>query len=457
MSDPYFPSLKDIMTAEHTLNDILVPTPLMKNRNLSDKYEANIFLKREDLQMVRSYKIRGAYNKIKSLTPEEMEKGVVCASAGNHAQGVAFSCSKLGIQGKIYMPVTTPRQKINQVKMFGGKSIEVVLTGDTFDQANTAAIEACKKNDMVFIPPFNDPRIIEGQATVGLEIIQEARMKLDYIFVPIGGGGLASGIGSFYKQMSPKTKIIGVEPAGAAGMKKSFECGEVTELNEVDKFVDGAAVQRVGELTYAICKKVLDDIVVVPEGKICTTILDLYNFDAIVVEPAGALSMSALDFYKNEIKGKNVVCVVSGSNNDITRMEDIKERSLLYEGLKRRPFSAKSRRTPEFCQQRPGPPRRHHLFRIQEEDKPRKRSCPHRHRDPASRRFPGPAGPHEIRRYPLRISQRQSEPIRIPDRIICRRVRGPKSLFETDLIGEFFPNPISIHEKPVSFPCFKKK
>lgn len=157
---------------------------------------------------------------------------------------------------------------------------------------------------MVFIPPFNDPRIIEGQATVGLEIIQEARMKLDYIFVPIGGGGLASGIGSFYKQMSPKTKIIGVEPAGAAGMKKSFECGEVTELNEVDKFVDGAAVQRVGELTYAICKKVLDDIVVVPEGKICTTILDLYNFDAIVVEPAGALSMSALDFYKNEIKGK---------------------------------------------------------------------------------------------------------------------------------------------------------
>ncbi len=305
MSDPYFPSLKDIMTAEHTLNDILVPTPLMKNRNLSDKYEANIFLKREDLQMVRSYKIRGAYNKIKSLTPEEMEKGVVCASAGNHAQGVAFSCSKLGIQGKIYMPVTTPRQKINQVKMFGGKSIEVVLTGDTFDQANTAAIEACKKNDMVFIPPFNDPRIIEGPATGGLEIIQ-----------------------------SPKTKIIGVEPAGAAGMKKSFECGEVTELNEVDKFVDGAAVQRVGELTYAICKKVLDDIVVVPEGKICTTILNLYNFDAIVVEPAGALSMSALDFYKNEIKGKNVVCVVSGSNNDITRMEDIKERSLLYEGLK---------------------------------------------------------------------------------------------------------------------------
>lgn len=334
MGESYFPSLKDIMAAEHTLNDILVPTPLMRNRNLSDKYEANVLLKREDLQMVRSYKIRGAYNKIKSLTPEEIQRGIVCASAGNHAQGVALSCSRLNIHGKIFMPVTTPRQKINQVKMFGGKSIEVVLTGDTFDQANAAAVEECQKNNMIFIPPFNDPKIIEGQATVGLEMIQEARMKIDYIFVPIGGGGLAAGVGSFYKQMSPGTKIIGVEPAGAAGMKKSFECGGVTELTQVDKFVDGAAVQRVGELTFDVCRQVVDDIVVVPEGKICTTILNLYNFDAIVVEPAGALSMSALDYYKEEIKGKNVVCVVSGSNNDITRMEDIKERSLLYEGLK---------------------------------------------------------------------------------------------------------------------------
>lgn len=334
MPDTYFPSLKDIMTAEHTLSDILVPTPLMKNRNLSEKYEANVLLKREDLQMVRSYKIRGAYNKIKSLSAEETERGIVCASAGNHAQGVAFSCSKLNIKGKIFMPVTTPKQKINQVKMFGGKSIEVVLTGDTFDQANTAAMQECEKNNLIFIPPFNDRKIIEGQATVGLEIVQEARMKIDYIFVPVGGGGLASGVGSFYRQMSPGTKIIGVEPAGAAGMKKSFECGEVTELAEVDKFVDGAAVQRVGELTFDICRQVLDDIVVVPEGKICTTILNLYNFDAIVVEPAGALSMSALDYYKDEIKGKNVVCIVSGSNNDITRMEEIKERSLLYEGQK---------------------------------------------------------------------------------------------------------------------------
>lgn len=334
MNDSYFPSLKDIMTAEHTLHDILSPTPLMKNRNMSEKYGANVLFKREDLQMVRSYKIRGAYNKMKSLTPEEIKQGVVCASAGNHAQGVAYSCSKLNIKGQIYMPVTTPKQKINQVKMFGGESIKVILTGDTFDQANAAAEKACRENGMVFIPPFNDPKIIEGQATVGLEIIQESKIKIDYIFVPIGGGGLASGVGSFYKQMSPNTKIIGVEPAGAAGMKKSMECGEVTELAEVDKFVDGAAVQRVGDITFNICQKVLDDIIVVPEGKICTTILNLYNFDAIVVEPAGALSISALDYYKDEIKGKNVVCVISGSNNDIIRMEDIKERSLLYEGLK---------------------------------------------------------------------------------------------------------------------------
>lgn len=336
MSDnkSYFPALNDVMTAEHTLAEILNPTPLMHNRNLSERYGAEVMLKREDLQMVRSYKIRGAYNKIRSLTPEQTASGIVCASAGNHAQGVALSCNRLGIAGKIFMPVTTPKQKINQVKMFGGEFVEVVLTGDTFDEANAAAVETCEREGKTFIPPFNDPRIIEGQGTVGLEILQQSRTAVDYIFVPIGGGGLASGIGSVYKQMSPQTKIIGVEPAGAAGMKLSFERGEVTELDRVDKFVDGAAVQRVGDLTFDICRQVLDDIVVVPEGKVCTTILSLYNFDAIVAEPAGALSISALDLYRDKIAGKNVVCVVSGSNNDIVRMEDIKERSLLYEGLK---------------------------------------------------------------------------------------------------------------------------
>ena len=322
------------MTAEHTLGEILSPTPLIHNRNLSDRFGAEVMLKREDLQVVRSYKIRGAYNKIRSLSEEQTKRGIVCASAGNHAQGVAFSCNKLGIQGKIFMPVTTPKQKINQVKMFGGEFVEVVLAGDTFDQANAAAIQACEDEGKTFIPPFNDEKIIEGQGTVGLEVLQQSRAAIDYIFVPIGGGGLASGVGSVIRQMSPQTKIIGVEPAGAAGMKLSFERGEVTTLDQIEKFVDGAAVQRVGDLTYDVCREVLDDIVVVPEGKVCTTILELYNFDAIVVEPAGALSISALDYYRDQIKGKNVVCVVSGSNNDIVRMEDIKERSLLYEGLK---------------------------------------------------------------------------------------------------------------------------
>ena len=336
MSDQtrYFPSLGDVMTAEHTLSEILSPTPLIHNRTLSERFGAEVMLKREDLQVVRSYKIRGAYNKIRSLSAEQTQRGIVCASAGNHAQGGAFSCNKLGIMGKIYMPVTTPKQKINQVKMFGGEAIEVVLAGDTFDQANAAAMEACEAEGKTFIPPFNDEKIIEGQGTVGLEALQQSRSAIDYIFVPIGGGGLASGVGSVIKQMSPQTKVIGVEPAGAAGMKLSFERGEVTALDHIEKFVDGAAVQCVGDLTFDVCREVLDDIVVVPEGKVCTTILELYNFDAIVVEPAGALSISALDYYREQIKGKNVVCVVSGSNNDIVRMEDIKERSLLYEGLK---------------------------------------------------------------------------------------------------------------------------
>lgn len=335
MSDKkYFPALNDILAAEHTLREILKPTPLISNRNLSSRYGCEVMLKREDLQVVRSYKIRGAYNMIRSLSDENMERGVICASAGNHAQGVALSCCQLGIHGKIYMPVTTPKQKINQVKMFGGNHVEVVLVGDTFDQANAAAMQACEQEGKTFIPPFNNPKIIEGQGTIGLELLQQSNTPIDYIFVPIGGGGLASGIGSVCKWMSPHTKIIGVEPAGAASMKHSIEKGEVTALDKIDKFVDGAAVQRVGDITFDICREVLDDIVVIPEGKVCTTILNLYNFDAIVVEPAGALSISALDYYREQIKGKHVVCVVSGSNNDIVRMEDIKERSLLFEGLK---------------------------------------------------------------------------------------------------------------------------
>ena len=330
----YFPALKDIAEAKLTLNAITGSTPLMQNMHLSEKLGANVLLKREDLQIVRSYKIRGAYNKIRSLTEKELRAGVVCASAGNHAQGVALSCQKLGIEGTIFMPTTTPKQKIEQVRMFRKENIGIVLTGDTFDASNDEAVAYAEREHKCFIPPFDDEKIIEGQATIGVEVMQDAPGHIDYIFLPIGGGGLAAGVGSYFKQMSPDTKVIGVEPAGAASMKASLEAGKILTLGDIDKFVDGAAVKRPGTLTFDICKKVLDDIVVVPEGKVCTTILELYNKSAIVVEPAGALSIAALDFYADRIKGKNVVCVVSGSNNDITRTEEIKERSLLYEGLK---------------------------------------------------------------------------------------------------------------------------
>ena len=330
----YFPAVEDIKKASGTLAEILEPTPFQKNNNLSDLYEAEVYLKREDLQMVRSYKIRGAYNKIRSLAPEVLKYGIVCASAGNHAQGVAFSCNKLQIMGSIYMPVTTPKQKIEQVRMFGREYIDIVLVGDTFDAANSAAIDYAKKSGKTFIPPFDDEKIIEGQGTIGHEILSQSKKPLDYIFVPIGGGGLASGVGAYIKQMSPSTKIIGVEPAGAPCMKVAIETGEVVELEQIDKFIDGAAVKKAGQKTYEICKEVLDDIITVPEGAVCTTIIQLYNKSAIVVEPAGALSIAALRFYADEIKGKRVACIVSGSNNDITRMEEIREKSLIYEGLK---------------------------------------------------------------------------------------------------------------------------
>ncbi|MCP2035620.1 threonine dehydratase [Planomicrobium sp. HSC-17F08] len=327
-------TVADIMVANQALKDIIVKTPLQRNEILSARYGCNVFLKREDQQLVRSFKLRGAYNFISSMTMEERSRGVVCASAGNHAQGVAYSCKALGIEGKIFMPLTTPSQKVSQVKRFGGEHVSVVLVGDSFDDAFAAAIELCTAEGKTFVHPFNSPQIIAGQGTVALEVLNEMQEPADYMFCGIGGGGLASGVGTYLKGISPSTKLIGVEPAGAASMKASLKNGEVTRLDEIDTFVDGAAVKQVGDLTMAICEEVIDDIISVPEGKVCTTILELYNENAIVAEPAGALSVAALDFYKEHIKGKNVVCVISGGNNDIERMQEIKEKSLIYEGLK---------------------------------------------------------------------------------------------------------------------------
>nr|BFF41267.1 threonine ammonia-lyase IlvA [Tenacibaculum mesophilum] len=332
--ETYFPKLSAIQQAATTLQEVVAVTPLQENFNLSQQFNATILLKREDLQQVRSYKIRGAYNKISSLTEEELTNGIVCASAGNHAQGVALACRKKEIYGTIYMPAPTPKQKVEQVKMFGGDFVDIRLIGDTFDDAYKAAKLLSDSLQKTFVHPFDDEKIIEGQATVGLEVLEQSQQPIDYVFVPVGGGGLASGLSSVFKLLSPKTKIIGVEPAGAPSMKKSFEANRNIKLEDIDKFVDGAAVQQVGELTYKICQENLADMLTVPEGKVCQTILEMYNKEAIVVEPAGALTISALDFYKEELKGKNVVCVISGSNNDITRTAEIKERALLYGKLK---------------------------------------------------------------------------------------------------------------------------
>ncbi len=323
----------DFASAAQRLRQVVTKTPLQYNANLSKKYQCNVYLKREDLQVVRSYKIRGAYNLISSLNATELDNGVVCASAGNHAQGFAHSCKLLQIKGVVFMPVVTPNQKITQTKMFGEHYIDVKLVGDTFDDCAIAAKQYTIENNMTFIPPFDHIKIIEGQGTVGLEILEQLS-DIDYVFIPVGGGGLSAGVGTYFKTFSPKTKIIGLEPEGAPSMYEALKAGSPITLNTIDRFVDGAAVKRVGDITFAICKNVLDDMQVVAEGKICTTILKLYSEDAIVTEPAGALSIAALDDFGDTIKGKTIVCIIGGGNNDIDRMQEIKERSLQYEGLK---------------------------------------------------------------------------------------------------------------------------
>lgn len=334
ITEPYFKKWGlDFLSAAERLKKIVNRTPLMYNHNLSRKYGCNVFLKREDLQVVRSYKLRGAYNMMSNLTPEQLKRGVVCASAGNHAQGFAYSCKQLACKGVVFMPVITPNQKVNQTKMFGEDFIEIVLTGDTYEDCSAAAKKYTQENGMVFIPPFDDLKIIEGQGTVGVEILDELA-KVDYLFMPVGGGGLCSGVGAYFKSLSPNTRLIGAEPEGAPSMYRALEAGKPVTLEDIEQFVDGASVKRVGDITFSICKEVLDDMRLIPEGKVCTTILKLYNEDAIVAEPAGALAIAALDNYAAELKDKNVVCIVSGGNNDIDRMQEIKERSLQYEGLK---------------------------------------------------------------------------------------------------------------------------
>ena len=327
-------NIENIRNASNKLADVVIKSPLEKNLKLKSNFSSNIYLKREDLQQVRSFKIRGALNKILSLSDSESSKGIVCASAGNHAQGFAFACKMLNIDGNVFMPIHTTKQKIQQVEKFGGDKIKIKLVGDNFGQAYAEALSFCKKNAKIFIHPFDDLKVIEGQATVFLEIIDQANFDIDYIFIPIGGGGLISGAINVFKQLSPKTKIIGIEPLGAPAMKTSINNNKNTTLKSIDGFVDGAAVKRVGEISFNFCKKYLDDLILIDEGEICQSILDLEKYHSIVAEPAGAMSNAALNIYSSKIISKNVVCIICGGNNDNSRMPEIQERASNWKNSK---------------------------------------------------------------------------------------------------------------------------
>lgn len=328
------PSIEGALKAQSRLDGVALVTPFQYLERYSNEFNAQVYTKREDLQQVRSFKIRGAYNKIVSLNEQDRIKGIVCASAGNHAQGFAYSCQSLNLKGIVFMPVPTPKQKIDQVHMFGGNNVDIRLVGDTYDDAYTAALHFQQQNDAIFIHPFDDVDVIEGQATIGLEILTQLDQPLDYLFVPVGGGGLISGILTVFKSRSPHTKIIGVEPDGAPSLQTSLRHKHNTRLPKIDKFVDGAAVQRVGDICYEVCKDLLDDCISVPEGKICQEILELYNKEGIVAEPAGAIALAALGMYTDKLDGKRVGTLLCGGNNDITRTQEIKERALLFAQLK---------------------------------------------------------------------------------------------------------------------------
>jgi threonine dehydratase len=326
----YFPKVVDIIKAHKNISKIMTNTILQRNDDMSTKYKSNIYLKREDLTHVKSYKIRGAYNMISSLPTGTK---ITCASAGNHAQGVAYSSNILNMNSDIFMPKITTNQKISKVKKFGKENVTVHLEGTNFDECSKMAFEFMELNKSTYVHPFNNEKVIEGQGTVGYEILNQLE-KVDYIVLPIGGGGLASGVSALIKQVKPEIKIIGVEPLGAASMKESIKQNKVVTLDKLNTFVDGAAVKRVGELNFNICKETLDDIILIDEGHVCSKILEVYNQHSFIFEPAGVLSLCALDVIEKEIKNKNVVCIISGGNSDVFRMPEILERSLIYEGLK---------------------------------------------------------------------------------------------------------------------------
>ncbi|MGW0194272.1 threonine ammonia-lyase IlvA [Nonomuraea sp. NPDC003201] len=323
-----------ISQAAERLQPVIRHTALEPNQRLSDLLGGQVLLKREDAQVCRSYKVRGAFNLIASLTDEERRRGVVCASAGNHGQGVAFACARLGINGRVYVPSTTPRQKRERIAALGGDRVEVVVGGGTYDEASSAAHADSEHTGAIYVHPFDDVRTMAGQGTVGLEILAQCGEAPHTVVVPVGGGGLISGIAVWLREHSPNTRIVGAEPAGAASMRAALDHGEPLALPELDTFVDGAAVGRVGDVTFPLVKDLVDEVVAVDEGAVCTEMLDLYQTDGIIAEPAGALAGAAARELLPSSSGGPVVCVVSGGNNDVSRYNEVLERSLVHIGLR---------------------------------------------------------------------------------------------------------------------------
>jgi threonine dehydratase len=323
-----------IEAAVHRLDGVAVRTPLQRNLRLSERTGAQVWLKREDLQIGRSYKLRGAYNLIAQLDDTAKAAGVVCASAGNHGQGLAYSCHILGVQGKVFVPRTTPRQKRDRIAALGGKQIQVIVTGDTYDDAAAAALAEGQATGATMVPAFDDPRTVAGQGTVAVELVDQLGQAPDVLVVPVGGGGLVAGVATWIAERHPGVRIVGVEPGGAASMAAALEAGEPVTLPQLDSFVDGAAVRRVGEVTLPLVQQAGVELRSVPEGLVCSEMLELYQTDGLIAEPAGALSTSALGNGLDVRPGETVVCLLSGGNNDVSRYGEILERSLVYEGLK---------------------------------------------------------------------------------------------------------------------------
>lgn len=325
---------KDIDVAAGVLAKVATKTPLQKSERLSEEVGRPVYLKREDLQICRSFKVRGAYVRMAAMDEDERAAGVVCASAGNHAQGVAYACAHLGIQGTIFLPASTPRQKRKRIATIGGKWVEPVIVAGDFDEANRVAAAAAKDGGKVYVHPYDDPYTIAGQGSIAVDLDSQLPEDTDMILIPVGGGGLIAGMATWLKAHRPGIRIVGVESQGAASMKAALEAGNPVSLDRVDSFVDGTAVGRTGDLTYQVVRDLVDDIVVVPEGAVCTEMLDLYHSEGVIAEPAGALASAAARNFLPQIPNGSVVCLVSGGNNDLSRYAEVTERSGRYEGLR---------------------------------------------------------------------------------------------------------------------------